>query len=80
MKTGGTWDVPWNTGNYQTALIATASSSTITAGRHGATTEVKAVGVNYIMKVKQTPVPADILTKLEELLDSKQLLSWGNGT
>lgn len=45
-------------------------------GRTGATTEVKAVGVNYIMKVKQTPVPADVLTKLEELLADKDYLTF----
>lgn len=48
----------------------------ISYGRHGATTEVKAVGVNYIMKVKQTPVPADVLTKLEELLADKDYLTF----
>lgn len=31
----------------------------IVVGRHGATTEVKAVGVNYIIKAKQVAVPAD---------------------
>lgn len=31
----------------------------INAGRHGATTEVKAVGVNYIIKATQVSVPAD---------------------
>ena len=31
----------------------------IAAGRHGATTEVKAVGVNYIIKATQVGVPAD---------------------
>lgn len=49
-------------------------------GRSGTTTHGKQLGVNYIIKAKQTPMPADVLTKLEELLDSKQLLSWGNGT
>ena len=50
------------------------------SGRSGVTTEVKAVGVNFIIKAKQVGIPQDFLTQLEELLDSKQLLSWGNGT
>lgn len=78
MKTGGTWDVPWNTGNYQTALIATASSSTITAGRHGATTEVKAVGVNYIIKVKQSAMPANIAAEIVKILDERDYLTFGS--
>ena len=32
----------------------------IVVGRHGATTEVKAVGVNYIIKAKQVAVPFDM--------------------
>lgn len=36
--------------------------------------------VNFIIKAKQVGIPQDFLTQLEELLDSKQLLSWGNGT
>lgn len=71
----------WGVGGSTTLYANNNTKTTSTqSGRKGTTTEVKAVGVNYIMKVKQTPVPADILTKLEELLDSKQLLSWGNGT
>lgn len=36
--------------------------------------------VNFIIKAKQVGIPQDLLTQFEELLDSKQLLSWGNGT
>ena len=36
--------------------------------------------VNFIIKAKQVGIPQDFLTQLEELLDSKQLLSWGNGS
>ena len=32
--------------------------------------------VNYIIKAKQTPVPADVLTKLEELLADKDYLTF----
>ena len=33
--------------------------------------------VNYIMKVKQTPMPADLRAALEEALDDKDMLVWG---
>lgn len=77
MKSGGTYDVTWNSGAYSTALISGANASTITEGRHGSTTEVKSVGVNYIMKVKQTPMPADLRAALEDFLDNKNMLTWG---
>lgn len=35
-------------------------------GRTGATTEVKSVGVNYIIKAKMIGVPADFLAKVDE--------------
>lgn len=76
MKSGGTYDVTWNSGAYSTALISGANASTITEGRHGSTTEVKSVGVNYIMKVKQTPMPADLRAALEAALDDKDMLTW----
>lgn len=37
----------------------------IVVGRHGATTEVKAVGVNYIIKAKQVAVPADFVDAID---------------
>lgn len=77
MKSGGTYDVTWNAGAYYTALISSASSSTITAGRHGDTTEVKAVGVNYIMKAKNFSMPADLQEAIESALDAKDMLVWG---
>lgn len=45
-------------------------------GRNGATTEVKAVGVNFIIKAIQTPMPADLKAALEEALNDKNLLTW----
>ena len=33
--------------------------------------------VNYIMKVKQTPMPADLKAALEAALDDKDMLVWG---
>ena len=79
MKSGGTYDVSWNTGIYNTALISGASASSITAGRHGDTTEVKAVGVNFIMKVKQSAMPANIAAEIEKILDERDYLTFGSG-
>ena len=41
----------------------------IVVGRHGNTTEVKAVGVNYIIKAKYTPVPADFIDAVDEAVE-----------
>ena len=38
--------------------------------RTGATTEVKAVGVNYIIKVKHTPIPADFIDAVDDAMNS----------
>lgn len=43
----------------------------IVVGRHGNTTEVKAVGVNYIIKAKQAPVPADFMNAVDEAIDDE---------
>lgn len=40
-------------------------------GRSGDTTEVKAVGVNYIIKAKQVALPADLETQVEDIVDTK---------
>jgi len=37
--------------------------------RTGATTEVKAVGVNYIIKVKHTPIPADFMDAVDDAVE-----------
>lgn len=50
----------------------------IVVGRHGATTEVKAVGVNYIIKAKQVAVPADFMNAIEEVVG--ETTNWINGT
>ena len=71
------WGVGGSTTLYANNNTKTTSSQ---SGRKGTTTEVKSVGVNFIIKAKQVGIPQDFLTQLEELLDSKQLLSWGNGT
>lgn len=43
----------------------------IVVGRHGATTEVKAVGVNYIIKAKQVAVPADFKDAIDDAIKSE---------
>ena len=48
--------------------------SSVMSGRSGATTEVKAVGVNYIIKAKQVALPADLEAQVEEAVEEK--LSW----
>lgn len=45
--------------------------------RTGATTEVKAVGVNYIIKVKHTPIPADFMDAVDDAMnDYKKILPY----
>ena len=50
-------------------------ANTITAGNHGATTEVKAVGVNYIIKAEHTPVPADFMDAVDEAVEENNSYS-----
>ena len=46
------------------------SYSTVgTTARNGATTEVKAVGVNYIIKAKQVALPADLESAVEDAVE-----------
>lgn len=46
-------------------FIAQSSSGDVILGRYGDTTEVKAVGVNYIIKAKQVAVPADFVDAID---------------
>lgn len=57
------------------AKIYDGSNSTggMNAGRGGDTTEVKAVGVNYIIKAEQVALPADFKTELDKKLDKYYL-------
>lgn len=61
-----------NTSSYETESYA----NVIGTGKARPTN----TSVNFIIKAKQVGIPQNFLTQLEELLDSKQLLSWGNGT
>ena len=69
----------WGVGG-STTLYANNNTKTTSApsGRTGATTEVKSVGVNYIIKVKQSGIPQDLLSNLEEMLNDRNILSWGD--
>jgi len=49
-------------------------------GRFGATTEVKAVGVNYIIKAKMVAVPADFMSKVGEAVEDVFEITSGNLT
>lgn len=62
---------------YSGNLSMSGSATTISSGRHGATTEVKSVGVNFIMKAKQAAMPSDLRAALEAALDEKDMLVWG---
>ena len=48
--------------------------------RTGTTTEVKAVGVNYIIKAKQTALPLDITAGIEDMLDEVTAVIPSNAT
>lgn len=45
-------------------LGGSSSTSGNNSGRSGTTTEVKSVGVNYIIKAKQIPIPADFASSM----------------
>lgn len=47
------------------------SISTIAEGRYGPTTEVKSVGVNYIIKAKMIGVPSDFMSAVDEAVEEK---------
>lgn len=58
--------VAYGTGGYGVS-VSTTSVSTPNTGRNGATTEVKSVGVNYIIRAKMVALPID----LDEGVDEK---------
>ena len=53
------------------ASVGNVMSSSGVAGtyRSGATTEVKAVGVNYIIKAKMVAMPSDFMSKVDEAVE-----------
>lgn len=58
-----------NTTSYETESYA----NVIGSGK----TRPTNTSVNYIMKTKQAALPTDIISAVEELLDSRDLLTWG---
>ena len=56
-------------GRADTGIVSVAISNLSPNDRSGATTEVKAVGVNYIIKAKQVALPADLEAQVEEYID-----------
>lgn len=51
------------------------ANTTSTAGT-GVTNEVKAVGVNYIIKAKQSPVPADFMNAVDDAMNECKILPY----
>jgi hypothetical protein len=51
----------------------------IVVGRHGATTEVKSIGINYFMKVKQVAIPADFLDAVDDVIKGTTVDAVTNG-
>ena len=56
-------------GAISKSLTDYVDTTIATSTRKGATTEVKAVGANYIIKAKQVAVPADFLAKVDEAVE-----------
>ena len=60
--------VNWSNGG---SAANTSPASINTTTRTGTTTHGKQLGVNYIIKAKQVGVPADFLSKVEEIANAK---------
>lgn len=82
----GTWQI--NVASAGTQILQSGSggygipgsnynTSTPKSARTGDTTEVKSVGVNYIIKAKHVSLPADFFAEIQEILDSKNILTYG---
>ena len=57
-------------GSYTTWKGTKTESTQNNTGRSGATTEVKAVGVNYIIKAEKVAIPADFNAHVEEAVSN----------
>lgn len=55
-----------NAGTGNADYTSYGDVNTLYAGRSGVTTEVKAIGVNYIIKAEQVALPADFATELDK--------------
>ena len=70
-------------GNYKTVPVSAGSIQTgvvPSSYRNGATTEVKSVGVNYIIKAKMIAVPADFMSAVDEAVEEKLTVETITGT
>lgn len=54
----------------------TGTVETMTDQSIGGTVRPTNTSVNFIMKAKQTPIPADLKAALEKAVDDKNILSW----
>lgn len=77
-----TWAVAdWQSGGAWTDKITLSDTISGTtsqnSGRSGNTTEVKSVGVNYIIKAKMASVPADFLAKVDEAVEDVMNIETG---
>ena len=61
---GGARSAPTGSGGL---VICDSNDATVALSKVGATTEVKAVGVNYIIKAKQTALPVDLEAEMIKL-------------
>lgn len=65
-------------GNYKTVPVSQGSIQTgvvLSAYRKGVTTEVKSVGVNYIIKAKQVGMPTDFASAVGDIVVDKNTYS-----
>jgi len=69
---------PYDSGNQSGYNDTVNDNTQSNSGRKGATTEVKSVGVNFIIKAVQIALPADIAAALEELLADKDYLTFSD--
>lgn len=75
IRGSGSTELSFTAGYY--GFAPGGATTTSTTGRSGTTTHGKQIGVNYIMKAKQTAMPADLKAALEAALDDKDMLVWG---
>lgn len=68
-KDGGDTNIQFANVDRQEGAGWNVKANTIYTGRHGATTEVKAVGVNYIIKARMAAIPADFINEIEEVVE-----------
>lgn len=68
VSSGGLWATV-----HDYSVAGTHTSNPESPARIGDTTEVKAVGVNYIIKAQQVALPLDIQSEVDKKLDKKYL-------